>query len=179
MEISKKLWWPTKTEWRGSEQSSSSGLRLERAHALSLKITTVLLPNRSLLQTSWQSSTYSLTGRMEKEDTGKLSKKDKASRRELKKGKSKEEQTVLKAQLDATKVPLVIRSRLLKLKLEGRQLAWMKRWFKDAEVTYNRVIKEILARNLHLPENVRTLKFDKLEAAHHLCQSCMPVLSGD
>ena len=164
MEISKRLWWPTKTDWRGSEQSSSSGLRIEQAHASSMKIITVLLPNRSLLQTSWQSSTYSLAGRMEKEDTGKLTSAEKKKRSVAYKGISPEEKKFLKSQLGLTKGHHVMRARLWKIKLDNRQSAWMKRWFKDANWTYNVVIREILARNLHHTESMKTLNVKALEA---------------
>ena len=56
-----------------------------------------------------------------------------------------------------------MRARLLKIKLDNRQSAWMKRWFKDANWTYNAVIREILARNLHHPESMKTLEVNALE----------------
>ena len=140
LEISRKLWWPDKTDWHASTAE----------HAASMKIQCFAVPDRQLLQSSWQSSTFTLVGRTEQESTGALSKSERTERSRLYENKSEEEVRVLRAGLNAEKIPKVMRSRLVKLKLTARQLAWMQRWFKDADATYNMVIQEILSQKLHL-----------------------------
>ena len=129
-----------------------------------MKIVSVSLPNRSSLQTFWQSSMFSLAGRTEKEDTGKnkLDRSERTERANAYKGKTKEQKAALKTAFDAkrasaVKVEVATRARLVKLSLTGSQTKWMKRWFQDANATYNLVIKEILANKLYLPDAVRVL----------------------
>lgn len=95
-EQSKKLWWPTKIDWHVSGSNSSNGSSLKQEHLSSFSTLRFLHPTKNSLKTSWRSSTYSLAGSTEKEDTTKLSKKEKTERGKAYQGKSNDEKKNLK-----------------------------------------------------------------------------------
>ena len=176
-EKSKRLWWPTKIDLHDSELNLSNGLSIEREHVSSLQTVRVKDPTRSSLKTSWQSFTYSLAGRMVKEDTKALSKAEKNKRSKLYKDKAPQEKAILKAKLDQQHQPNVTRSRMLKLLLTQQQQFWMKIWFNDARKVYNQAIAIILRNNWHKPNS--ETKTNEMEAclvkqlvtAENLCAS--------
>ena len=158
-EQSKKLWWPTKTDWHASQRTLLNGSLNKPAPLSSFKITQSFHPNRNSLKTSWRSSTYSLAGSTEKENTAQLSKREKQDRKNAYKNKSHAEKKMLKKQFDAKKQSNATanRCRLLRLKLTPKQHRLLFRWFSDARRTYNMATDYVLKHGFHRPNSIDSL----------------------
>ena len=165
MDISKKLWLPIKIDWRGSGSSSSNGSSLERGHISSFSTIRYYHPIRNSPATLWPSSTFSVAGSMEEEDTNGLSRTERLQRAKMYKGKSTEEKKALKEKFDSEKGPATMtRCRLAKLDLTPLQYSWMIKWFKDCRKTYNLALHQALKTGWHLQDQLLNGNLSSLES---------------
>jgi transposase len=150
-EQSKRLWWPTKIDWQDSERNSSSGSSDKRAHLSSFSIKHYSHPQKKSLKTSWLSSTFSLAGSTEKEDTTRLSQPEKNKRSKMYKNLDPTQKKEMKKTLDQERVCSTNRMRKIELKPTSAQHHYLMVWFKDARWTYNRGIQRVIEEKWHLP----------------------------
>ena len=155
--LSAKSWLPTETALLASELTSSSGCSRKRAHTSSFCTTRrTLALSRNSLKTSWPSSTSSLVGRTEKEDTSvPLTRSQRTKRAKLYAAAANEDaRKALKEKLDAEQKALparVTRCRLVPLLPTPRQHTYLKRWLSDARTTYNLAVDAVLQHKAHHP----------------------------
>jgi hypothetical protein len=108
--------------------------------------------NRSSLKTSWQSSTFSHVGSTEEGDTKRLGMNERRMRSKAYKGKSDVEKKSLKAEFDKKKAdnPTVQRTRKHRLKPNPSQHSVLMMWMKDARLTYNWALEDVIKNKLYL-----------------------------
>jgi hypothetical protein len=145
--ISNKLWLPTGTDLHGSALSLSSGLSSSTGRISSLKTKRLVAPNRSLLKTSWQLSTFSAAAQTANEDIPRLSPKELKEIKESNLNANAEQLQRLRKTV-ALEKPL-LRGRHYRLKLNNVQRRWMLTWFKDCRRTYNQALNVALDNGWH------------------------------
>lgn len=162
-DVSQKLWWLTRIDWRDSEAISSSGYVSSQTSASSMRIVRLKPKKPSLLMTSWPSCTYSLAGRTVGGDISEpaqrmrsLPAKEKKRRSVAYKGKTAEQKKAMKPTLDQEflQTPYIhTRSKRVKLRTTPKQFSILMHWLKDARKTYNLCLRYVLDNHLHHIEN--------------------------
>jgi hypothetical protein len=148
-DISKKLWLPTKIDWRASVSNSGSSSVL--GHASSFSTLTYSHPTSKSLKTSWRSSTFSLVGSTEKESINVLSLQSKKHNKDARAHLPKEEQKMaIQHQSRVSALDTTMR-RCQKVPIYPTSLqhACLLRWFRDARRTYNLAMTHVLQHRWH------------------------------